>query len=422
MRTLILPFLLSAAGWAQTPAVAVDIHSVIHPITVDILTHAIDQAARDHAPFVLVRLNTPGGLLNSTGTLVEKICASPVPVVTFVEPTGGRAASAGFFLLLAGDVAAMMEGTRTGAASPVVIGGEMDPVMRRKVENDSAAAIRSLAVRRNRNPAMAQAAVLEAKSFTSQEALDQKLIDMVVRDQNDLLARLDGREITRCDGRKQVLHTAGVAVSGYELSWRERLVTPLADPNLAFVLLVVGGLLLYIEFTSPGMIAPGVAGAILVVVALLALSVLPINLAGVALLLLSAVLFALELKIASHGVLAVGGTVSMILGAVLLIEGPPEVRIRLSTAVSVAVPFALIAGFLVTLVVRARLRPVVTGSSGMLLETGVAKTDLNPGGTVFVHGELWSAVADAPIASGTPVRVTSIDGLRLKVEPLSPQS
>ena len=420
-----LPFLgglLALLAWsvgAQPAAVAVNFDSVIHPITVDVLTHAIEQAQRAGAPLLLVRLNTPGGLLDAPQSLVERMNASPVPVVTFVTPSGGRAASAGFILLLAGDVGAMQTGTHAGAASPVLLGQEMDATMRHKIENDTAAAVRSLAARHNRNSAAAESTVYQAKSFTSEEALDQHLIDFVVRDESDLLSRLDGREVTRPNGARLVLHTKGARVVDYEMTLRERAVSAIADPNLAFILLILGGLLLYVELNIPGAVAPGAAGAILVVVALLALSVLPIRGAAVALLILAFTLFILEAKFAAHGVLAVGGAIAMLFGSVLLVEGPPEMRIHFTTALAVTLPFAAISVFLVYLVVRSRLRPAVTGEAGLLNEHGVAHTDLAPEGTVRIHGEFWSAVAPVPIASGTPVRVTAVDGLKLKVEPES---
>ena len=414
--------LLAWPGRAQPVAVAVDFDSVIHPITVDILTHAIEQARHDGAPLVLVRLNTPGGLLDATQTLVERMNASPVPVVTFVTPSGGRAASAGFILLLAGDVAAMQTGTHAGAASPVLLGQEMDATMRHKIENDTAAAVRSLATRRNRNAAAAESTVYQAKSFTSEEALDQHVIDLVVRDEADLLNQLDGREVVRPNGQRAVLHTKGIRVVEYAPTLRERAVSAIADPNLAFILLILGGLLLYVEFNMPGAVAPGAAGAILVVVALLALSVLPIRGAAVALLVLAFVLFILEAKFAAHGVLAAGGVVAMLFGSLLLVEGPPEMRIRFTTALSVTLPFALISLALVYLVVRSRLQPPVTGAAGLLREQAIAHSDLAPAGTVRIHGEFWNAVCSVPVSRGTRLRVVAVDGLNLKVEPESSTS
>ncbi len=414
--------LLAPAGASPPPVVAVDFDTVIHPITVDLLTHAIEQAQRDRAPFLLIRLNTPGGMLQATQTLVERINASPVPVVTFVTPSGGRAASAGFILLLAGDVDAMANGTHTGAASPVLLGQEMDATMRHKIEQDTAAAVRSLAARHNRDEAAAQATVFEAKSYTSEEAAKLHLTDLVVRDEQELLSRLDGREMTRPTGAKFVLHTAGATVVEYSPTLRERAVLMVADPNLAFILLVVGGLLIYVEFNVPGMVAPGAAGAILVLVALLALSVLPIRGAAVGLLVLAVALFIIEAKIGAHGVLATGGAVAMLFGALLLVEGPPEMRIHFSTAISVTLPFALITVFLVSLVVRSRRRPPATGIGGLMSETGIAHTDLSPEGTVLIHGEFWNAKAAVPIPRGAPVRVSAVHGLCLNVERLGTDS
>jgi membrane-bound serine protease (ClpP class) len=414
---LLISALIALTCSGQPRAISVDLNSVIHPVSVEIVGHAIEQAKRENATLVLIRLNTPGGLLEATRQTIELMVASPIPVVTFVTPAGGRAASAGFFLLLAGDVAVMTAGTHTGAASPVSLGEPLDPVMRKKVESDAAASLRSLAARRQRSGETAEKAVLEARSFTSEEALKLKLIELIVRDETDLWAKLDGREITRAGGAKLTLRTAGAVAAPYQPTLRERVVLQLADPNLAFLILVIGGLLLYVEFSQPGLILPGVAGAILLVLGLLALSVLPINGAAAALLVLAVTLFVLEAKITSHGVLATGGVIAMVLGAVLLIEGPPMLRIRLSTALAVSLPFAAITVFLVSLVVRARLRPPVTGPGGLLHETGIACTDLCPNGMVFVRGEYWQAVAPVPCPQGTRIRVAAIDGLLLTVQP-----
>jgi len=398
--------------------VAVDVDGVVHPITVEIVSHALEQAQRENAELLLLRLNTPGGLFEATRQIVEKMLASPVPVVTFVTPSGGRAASAGFFLLQAGDVAAMAAGTRTGAASPVMLGGETDKIMREKVQSDAAAFMRSIATKRGRNPGLAEKAVLEARSFTDKEALDNRLVDLVVRDEAELLAKLNGREITRFDGRKLRLALEHPAVVTYERSLREEILAAIADPNIALALLVLGALGVYIEFSSPGLIVPGVLGGILVLLGLSALAVLPINWVGVGLLVLALILFVLEAKLGSHGILAAGGAVSMVLGALLLIESPlPEMRIKFSVAVGLALPFALITSFLVTLVVRARTRKVTTGAAGMIDEVGVAYTSLTPAGKVFVHGEFWDAVSSEPVEAGKAVKIVEVRGLTLKVEP-----
>lgn len=401
-------------------AVVVDVDGVVHPVTVEIVSAAIAQASAEHASLLIVRLNTPGGLMDAMRETIEKILASPVPVVTYVAPSGGRAASAGFFLLESGDLAAMAPGTNTGAAHPVAMGGPMDKVMEQKVENDAAAYLRSICAKRGRNAAVAETAVRESKSFTEREALDQHLVDLIAPDERALLTDLDGRAVTRFNGTTVTLHTAGAEIEVYRRSLRQRIISAIADPNIALVLLVIGALLIYVEFTSPGMIAPGVFGAILALLGLSALSVLPINWLGVALLVLSLTLFVLEAKFASHGVLAVGGAISMVLGAVLLVNSPiPEMRVHLATAVALAVPFTLITVLLLSLVLRARRAKVETGGEGMVGETGSAITALAPEGKVFVHGEYWDAVALRPVEAGARVKVVGIDKLRLTVEPVA---
>jgi membrane-bound serine protease (ClpP class) len=417
-RIAFLGLLAAVCVQALPIIIAISIDGVIHPVTAEIVGRALEQARRENAELVLVRLNTPGGLLDATRQAVEKVVASPVPVATFVTPSGGRAASAGFFILGAGDIAAMAPGTNTGAAAPVLLGGEMDAVMRQKVQNDAAASIRSMAAKRGRNSALAEKAVLESKSFTDKEALDSKLIDLIAADEADLIRQLDGREVTRFDGRRQTLHLAGATLVEYEKTIREKIMSAVADPNLALVLLVLGALGIYIEFSSPGLILPGVAGAIMALVGLAGLSLLPINWLGAALLVLALALFVLEAKIASHGILGAGGAVAMVLGALMLVDSPlPELRIHLSTAVGLALPFAIITTFLVSLVIRARVSKVITGSAGMVGALGVAHMPLRPKGKVFVHGEYWDAVATAPVEAGAQVRVISIQGLTLKVEP-----
>jgi membrane-bound serine protease (ClpP class) len=413
---------LVAPGEGAPRVLAVDVDSIVHPVTVEIVSRALDQAERQHYDLVLIRLNTPGGLMDAMRETVQKIVASPVPVVTYVTPSGGRAASAGFFLLEAGDIAAMAPGTNTGAAHPVLMGAEMDPIMKQKVENDAAASLRSLVTKRGRNSDLAQKTVTESKSFTEKEALDNHLIEIVANNEQDLMRQLDGREITRFDGHKQTLHLTGAEIVNYEKNMRQRVLSSISDPNIALVLLVLGALGIYAEFSSPGLIFPGVAGAILALLGLSALSMLPINWLGAALLLLALAFFVLEAKFASHGVLAAGGAAAMILGAVLLINSPvPEMRIHLSTAVALAIPFAAITAFLMSLVVRARAGKVVTGSQAMIGEVGTAVGDLTPEGRVFVRGEYWNAVATAPLTAGARVRITAIDRLNLTVEPVQNQ-
>jgi membrane-bound serine protease (ClpP class) len=336
--------------------------------------------------------------------------------VTYVTPSGARAASAGFFILQAGDIAAMAPGTNTGAASPVLLNGQMEETMRKKVENDAAALLRSMTSRRGRNSALAEQTIHDAKAFTEKEALDQHLIEIVASSRQDLFQQLNGREITRWDGSKQTLHLSQAVAAEARETLRERIVAAIADPNIGFILLVVGALGIYVEFSSPGLIFPGVLGGILLLLGLSSLSILPINWAGVALLLLAVALFVLEAKFTSHGILGIGGTVAMVLGALLLITGPPVVRIHLLTALAVSIPFALITVFLVTIVVRARRNKVLTGASGMIGEIGVSRTPLEPEGQILVRGEYWDAVASTNVPAGAQVRVKAISGLKLLVE------
>jgi membrane-bound serine protease (ClpP class) len=415
--TLALALAIRARG-ASPGVIAVDVDGIVHPITVEIVNGALAQARNQNAALVIIRLNTPGGLMDAMRSTIEKIVASPVPVVTFVAPSGGRAASAGFFLLEAGDVAAMAPGTATGAAHPVLIGGQMDPVMKQKVENDAAAYLRGISAKRGRNSAVAETAVRESKSFTDREALDQKLIDLVAADDRRLLAALDGRTVTRFDGSSVTLHTAGAHIVEYQRTARQTILAAIADPNIALILLVIGALGIYVEFSSPGLVAPGVIGGILVLLGLSAISVLPLNWLGAALMILAFALFVLEVKFTSHGILGAGGAVAMVLGAVMLVDSPiPELRIRWTTAIGLALPFSAITVFLLTIAARARRNKVETGSEGMIGLFGTAVTNLTPQGKVFVHGEYWNATALHFADAGARVKVTAIEGLNLTVDP-----
>jgi len=416
---------LSAAPEAAPApkAIEVEVGGIVSPVTAEVVASAVARARQENAAVLIVHLNTPGGLMDAMRETIEEILASPVPVLTYVAPSGGRAASAGFFILESGDIAAMAPGTNTGAAHPVALGGEMDAIMKVKVENDAAAYMRSIAGKRGRNAELAQSAVLESKSFTDHEALEQHLIELVEPNERALLDAVDGRTVTRFDGRAQKLETARAGIEVYQESLRQRILGAIADPNIALVLLVAGALCIYVEFTSPGLVAPGVFGAILVLLGLSAISILPINWLGAALLLLAFTLFVLEAKFTTHGVLGVGGAIAMVLGAVMLVSSPiPEMRVHWSTALGLALPFSAITMFLLSLAVRARRAKVETGQEGMVGETGAAVTPLEPEGKVFVHGEYWDAVSLQPVPAGGRVRVTAIHQLKLTVEPVSPQN
>jgi len=419
-RVLLLLLLLVFVTWQGRAQciLRVDVDGVIHPVTVDVLERASAEARRQGCTVLLLRVNTPGGFADAARRSVEILISSGPPVVAYVAPSGGRAASAGFWLLQAADVAAMAPGTNTGAATPVLLSGQPDEVMKRKMENDAAASIRSLADRRGRNSVEAEKTVRASTSFTDREALDKKLIDLVAADEAELLRSLNGREVRRFDGRRESIRTEGARLIVYERNLKQKVQEALSDPNLALAVLMLGLMGLYIEFTSPGVVLPGVLGGILTLLGLTSLSVMPVSWAGAGLILLALALFALEAKVASHGVLGAGGAVAMVLGSILLIDSPmPELRIRLSTALALSLPFAVITLFLVTIVVQARRRRAETGAEGMAGLCGVALSAIDPEGQVMVRGEIWQARAGLTIPKGTPVRVISIQGLELTVGP-----
>ena len=412
----LLLFLFAASANAAVLRVAVS--DMIHPISEEYIQRALAVAARAHDDAVVIELRTPGGLLDSTRSIVEKIMTSPVPVIVYVAPAGSTAASAGFFVLESADIAAMAPGTNTGAAHPVILGEKMDDVMKTKMENDAAAFMRTIATRRGRNVAVAESAVRQSKSFTEQEALSDKLIDVIAPDLPALLRAVNGRTVKLYNGSTVTLHVAGKPITNYEMTLKERILSKLMDPNLAFLLFVLGGLAIFAELNHPGAVLPGVVGVIAILLALFALNLLPTRFAAIALLLAAFALFALEAKFATHGVLGIGGIVCMIFGALFLVDGPiPEMRVNILTAIGASVPIGLIAIFLTTIVLRARRNRVVTGREGMIGEIGVARTELIPSGKVFVHGELWNATARHDLPQGARVRVSAVDGLHLLVEP-----
>ena len=413
-------FILLLSSFAPADVVKIVVNDMIHPITDEFIGRALAYAQQQKADALLIELRTPGGLVDSTRSIIEKIEASPVPVIVYVAPSGRRAASAGFFILESADVAAMAPGTNTGAAHPVMFGGEkLDDVMKAKMENDAAAFMRSFVSKRGRNVEAAESAVRQSKSWTEQEALKEHLIEYIAANQSDLLKQIDGKAITRFNGSTTVLHTAGQAVREYDMSLKQRILAWMMDPNVAFILFAIGMLALYVEFNHPGAIVPGVVGFIFILLAVFAFNLLPTRFAALALIVGAFVLFALEAKFATHGVLGIGGIAMMVLGALLLVDGPiPEMRVKLVTALAVSIPLALITVFLMTLVVQARRSKVVTGEEGLVGQVGEARSPLAPQGKVFVNGELWDAVSPLPVAVGERVRVQRVDGLVLEVEPV----
>jgi len=422
----ILAFLTIAfcSRLASAEILKIVVNDTIQPISGEYIARAIAEAARRNDQALLIEMNTPGGMVSSTREIIEKISTSPVPVIVYVTPTGGHAGSAGIFILESADIAAMAPGTAAGAAHPVVFIGPVqlkpDEEMNRKIENDAAALIRSVASKRGRNIEAAEGAVRESKSFTEQEALSQRLIDYVASSPEDLFRQMKGKTFKRFNGEPASLDLERQPVVPFEMTLKERILDALMEPDLAFLLLAIGALALYIEFNHPGAVIPGTVGVVFILVAAFALNLLPTRFAALALILGAFALFAAEAKFASHGVLTVGGIALLTLGGLLLVDSPiPEMRVHLAMALAVSVPLGVITAFLMTIALKARRNKVVTGEQGLVGETGVAQTALSPEGKVFVHGELWDAIASSPLPIGQLVVVRRVDGLTLQVEALT---
>ena len=408
---------------ASAEILKVVLNDTIQPITAEYLARALDEAKLRNDQAVLIEISTPGGLLDSTRKIIEKISNSPVPVILYVAPTGSRAVSAGIFILESADVAAMAPGTNAGAAHPVLLFGPVtektDDEMKRKIENDTAALMRSIVSRRGRNVEVAESAVLESKSFTDQEALAQHLIDYVASSEQDLFRQIEGKPIKRFDGKIITLALTGQPIVPFEMTLKQHILDYLMDPNISFLLLAIGALALYIEFNHPGAVVPGTVGVVFILLAAFALNLLPTRFAALGLILGAFALFAAEAKFATHGVATIGGIALLTMGGLLLVDSPiPEMRVHLVTALAISIPLGLITAFLMTIALRARRNKVVTGSQGMIGETGTAQTTLSPQGKVFVHGELWDAVSSHDIPIGQLVVVRQVDGLTLHVDPL----
>lgn len=421
-RGLPILFYLSACLLLVVPASAevlkIVINDTIHPITNEYIRRAVKQAQQDGAKALLIEINTPGGMLSSTNEIVTNILASPVPVIIYVAPSGSHAGSAGMFILEAGDVAAMAPGTNAGAAHPVGAGGEkLNDVMNQKVENDAAALMRSVVLKRGRNVDLAESTVRESKSFTEQEALSKNLVDYVASSEQDLFQQMRGKPIKRFDGQTFTLDLVGEPIRQLDMTLKLRILALLMNPNISFALLGIGIFAIYAEINNPGTVLPGTVGLICIVLAGFALNLLPISYAAVALILTAFVLFALEAKIASHGVLGIGGVVALTLGGLFLVDGPiPEMRVHLSTALAISLPLGAITVFLMAMALKARAGKRVSGADGLIGEVGTAQSALTPGGKVFVHGEIWDAIASSNVLEGAPVMVKRVNGLRLEVE------
>jgi membrane-bound serine protease (ClpP class) len=409
---------------ASAEVLKIVVNDTIQPITQEYIFRAIDEAQRRNDQAILIEINTPGGLVESTRHIIEKITNSSVPVIVYVAPTGSRAGSAGIFILEAADVAAMAPGTNAGAAHPVLLFGptqvKPDDEMKQKIENDAAALMRSVVSRRSRNVEVAESAVRESKSFTEQEALAQHLIDYVASSEDDLFRQMEGKSFKRFDGNDLTLKLSGQPIAPFGMTLKEQILNYLMDPNIAFIFLAIGALALYAEFNHPGAVVPGTVGIVFILIAAFALNLLPTRFAALGLILAAFALFAAEAKFATHGVLTVGGIALLTLGGLLLVDSPiPEMRVHLATALAVSIPLGLITALLMSLALKARRNKVVTGVEGLVGEIGVAQTLLSPSGKIFVHGELWDAVSSSAVNIGQSVIVRQVDGLVLQVDPLA---
>jgi membrane-bound serine protease (ClpP class) len=413
---------LSYVSYAEVLKIVVN--DTIQPITEEYIARAIDEAQRRNDQAVLIEINTPGGLVESTRHIIEKITNSQVPVILYVAPSGSRAGSAGIFILEAADIAAMAPGTNAGAAHPVLLFGptqvKPDDEMKQKIENDAAALMRSVVSRRGRNVELAESAVRESKSFTDQEALSQHLIDYIASSEHDLFRQIDSKSFKRFNGQEVTLKLSGQPIAPFGMTLKEHILGYLMDPNIAFILLAIGALALYAEFNHPGAVVPGTVGVVFILIAAFALNLLPTRFAALGLILAAFALFGAEAKFASHGVLTVGGIVLLTLGGLLLVDSPiPEMRVHVLTALAVSIPLGLITAFLMSIAIKARRNKMVSGAQGIIGETGIAQTALSPRGKIFVHGELWDAVSSSDLPPGQSVVVRRIDGLLLQVDPVA---
>jgi len=415
---VLLILCLTTLGNSSIIKITVD--APIHPITSEYIQKSLEKADRENASLIIISLNTPGGLDTSMREIIEKILSTETPVVAFVSPSGARAASAGFFIGIACDLFVMAPGTNTGAAHPVgvsITGQQMDETMSDKVTHDAASYIKSIAEKRGRNIKMAEDAVRESLSYTASEALEGGLIDLIAKDEQEIIDFFHNKTVQKFDGEERVLALQGEEVVDLPMTPRQKFLLTISNPNLAYILLMLGLLGLYFEFSNPGAILPGVLGGLCLLVAIFSFQILPINYVGLILILLSIGLFILELKVQSYGILSVGGVLAMVIGSIMLIDAPiPELRPSLKFIIPVAIGLSLIFLFLIILAVRVHMRKALTGKEGLIGEIGVARTELNPEGKVFVHGEIWDAEAQQDIPQGTKVKVSEVlENLKIKV-------
>lgn len=417
---LTLPWSATAQGKTplQRQVDVIKINDAITPAVADFIRTSIEQSLKDGAECLVIQMDTPGGLDLSMRDIIKDMMNANIPIVVYVAPSGARAASAGVFITLASDIAAMAPGSNIGAAHPVAMGGKMDRTMTEKVVNDAVAYIESIAEKRGRNVKWAAQAVRESVSITETEALKIKIVDLIAKNMDDLLTKIDGRTVEKA-GRTFTLSTKGAKINFLEMGFRDRFLAALSNPNIAYILMMIGLVGLYFELSNPGAIFPGVIGGICLILSFFALRTLPVNYAGVLLILLGVILFIAEIKIPSYGLLTVGGVISLALGSIMLFESPvPYLRASLVVIIPTVIVTAAFFIFAVTMTVRAYMAKPATGMEGLLGEVGTVATRIAPEGKVFVHGEFWNAYAEGTIEEGQKVRVIKAEGLKLKVEKL----
>ena len=416
---ILIPLLSFSLPAQERQVNIIKINDAITPAIADFISRAIEKSSESRAQCLIIQLDTPGGLDLSMRDIVKEILNADVPVVVYVSPSGARAASAGVFITLAADIAAMAPGTNIGAAHPVAVGGgRMDRKMTEKVVNDAVAYIQSVAGKKERNVQWAEEAVRYSVSISEKEALKKKVIDLIAKDLDDLLTKIDAKTVEKM-GKKVKMATKGVRINSLEMGFRERFLSVLSNPNIAYILMMIGLIGLYFELSNPGGLFPGVIGSICLILAFFAFRTLPINYAGILLILLGVILFIAEIKVTSYGLLTVGGVVSITLGSIMLFESPiPALRVSFSVVIPTLLFTAAFFIFAVTMALRAQMAKPATGAEGLIGETGVARTRLDPEGKIFVHGELWDAYTGGTVEEGEKIQVLKTDGLKLKVEKL----
>ncbi len=415
-------FFSTIPGFGRIARISLD--GAIDPVTAGFVVRCIDQAEQDAAQFLLIQLQTPGGFGSSMEEIIERMLSSEIPTVVYVAPSGAKAASAGFFILMAADVAVMAPGTNTGAAHPLmaiggfpISGGEAGKTLTDKITSNATAYLRSIASKRRRNVEEAEKGVMESKSFTEVEALNSRLIDFIAESESELLEKLQGYRVQLFSGEERILEIRDRDFIDYQMTWREKMLAVVSQPNLALLLGLLGVILLYFEFTNPGFVVPGVVGAISVLLSILGFSFLPVNYVGALLIILAIGLFVAEVKVGGFGILGIGGIVSMIFGMLILIDSPdPAVRIGIYTALALTLPFAAILIILMIALIRSMRQKVATGNQGMIGLIGVADSEVGRNGRVRIRGEYWKAHSSSPIAAGRTVRVLAVEDLALQVE------